>query len=181
MSLASQISVSASGLLLLGFLSGCAGDDASSTGDTETTGSSESATGTDSEAGTDTVAETDTGTDTDAETDTGTDTDEPISPYDGELLPDAEVDEWNWVGFPDTLCRNGSTAGIGVRYGLENKVMIYFQGGGACFNSTSCGFNLASYGSGDFDSWKDGGGRQGVLDSENPDNPLAEWSVIYVG
>ncbi len=180
MSLASQISVSASGLLLLGFLSGCAGDDASSTGDTETTGSSESATGTDSEAGTDTVAETDTGTDTDAETDTGTDTDEPISPYDGELLPDAEVDEWNWVGFPDTLCRNGSTAGIGVRYGLENKVMIYFQGGGACFNSTSCGFNLASYGSGDFDSWKDGGGRQGVLDSENPDNPLAEWSVIYV-
>ncbi len=159
-------------------ISGCGDDDAAtgaSVGDDSTTDSP----GSDS----DTDSDTDSGTSTGSESETGTDSDttgEPDSPYDGEPLPDAQANEWHWIDFPDALCRDGSTTGIGVRYGLENKVMIFFQGGGACFNPTSCTFNRANYDSGNFDNWKDAAGREGVLDADNPDNPLGEWSVIYI-
>lgn len=46
---------------------------------------------------------------------------------------------WTWVGFPDSFCRDGSTAGIAVSLeSASNKVMIYIEGGGACFDSITC-------------------------------------------
>ncbi|MCA9657995.1 MAG: hypothetical protein KC486_06600, partial [Myxococcales bacterium] len=178
-------SVVTTGLLCLS-LTAC-GDDELGSG-TESDGGSASA-GTDTDTGgTDTDAAT--GTDTDAATGTesdggtdsgGTDTDgEPVIPYDGDPLPEADVGEWIWVDFPEARCRDGSSTGIGVRYGLENKLMIFFQGGGACFNTLSCQLNPQNYDEGNFGGWKDGGGRSGILDPENPDNPVGEWSVIYV-
>ncbi len=169
-------SILVSGLVCSILVIGCGDDDATTEGNAD----SDSATdGTDSDSGPDTDSDTDSGT----ESETGTDSDttgEPDSPFDGELLPEAEANEWQWVDFPDALCRDGSTTGIGVRYGLENKVMIFFQGGGACFNPTSCTFNPSRYDGGNFANWMDAGGREGVLDADNPDNPLGEWSVIYI-
>ncbi|MEZ4447983.1 MAG: pectin acetylesterase-family hydrolase [Nannocystaceae bacterium] len=115
----------------------------------------------------------------DATTDDTTTGDEP-PPYDGEPLPPGDDGQWTWIDFPDTFCRDGSTTGIGLRYGLENKVMIYFEGGGACFNTLSCQLNPANYPLSAFEGWKDGGGRSGIFSPDNPDNPVAEWSVIYV-
>jgi hypothetical protein len=90
-------------------------------------------TGTPTGAGTST---TDTGDDTTGDTgDETTDTGEP-SPWDGEPLPDADDGEWQFIDFPDAKCRNGSSTGIGVRYGSGDGLVIYFEGGGACFNAT---------------------------------------------
>ncbi|MGB5588219.1 MAG: hypothetical protein WBN78_10640, partial [Gammaproteobacteria bacterium] len=42
--------------------------------------------------------------------------------------------EWHWIPRPDTFCRDGSTTGFGVRLLPDAKgVMIYLQGGGACY------------------------------------------------
>lgn len=142
----------------------------SSVGET-TTGGGESTT--DGSAGETTTTEGTTGDDT---TTTG---DEP-PPYDGEPLPPADDGVWTWVDFPEARCRDGSSTGIGVRYGLENKVMIYFEGGGACFNNLSCSLNPSSYDNGNFEGWKDSGGRSGIFAADNPDNPVGEWSAIYI-
>ncbi|HGG56806.1 MAG TPA: hypothetical protein ENK31_03300 [Nannocystis exedens] len=173
-------SLLATGLVCSFLIIGCSDGEAT----TDANADSDSATGgTDTGSGSDSDVDTDSDTTTDTDSGSASDSDttgEPDSPYDGEPLPEAETDQWQWIDFPDAFCRDGSTTGIGVRYGLENKVMIFFQGGGACFNPASCTFNRANYDGGDFANWMDAGGREGVLDADNPDNPLGEWSVIYI-
>ncbi|MCA9619604.1 MAG: hypothetical protein KC731_11280 [Myxococcales bacterium] len=84
---------------------------------------------------------------------------------------------WTWVDFPEAKCRNGSNTGIGVNLNSgSDKVMIFLQGGGACFNGISCGTNPSSYGENDFGSGPSGG----VFDRGNMQNPVADWSFIFV-
>lgn len=83
---------------------------------------------------------------------------------------------WTWVDFPGATCRDGSTTGIGVNLNsASDEVMIYLEGGGACFNQTTCASNPSSYGAGDFSP--PGGG---VFDRSNPSNPVADWNFVYV-
>ena len=160
-------------------LAACAGDDGAggSETDAETSGSTTAAT-----AATDATGTTGDTTDPTAATETegGTDTGDDPSPFDGEPLPPGDPGEWIWVDFPEARCRDGSGAGIGVRYGLENKLVIFFEGGGACFNQISCLTNPSKYSPSDFAGWKDGGGRGGIFNPDNPDNPVGEWSFVYV-
>jgi len=124
-------------------------------------------------ADTPTTGEDPTGADTD-----GT-TGEP-SPWDGEPLPAADDGVWTWVDFPEAKCRDGSETGIGVRYGSGTGVAIYFQGGGACFNSFTCTVNPSSFDEGKFTSFADDAGNAGLFNGDNADNPLADWTFIYV-
>lgn len=114
------------------------------------------------------------GGDSDSDTDTG----EP-SPWDGEPLPPADDGEWNWVDFPDAKCRDGSPTGIGVRYGSGDGLVIYFQGGGACFNGITCGTNPASFNAGNFAGFSGGAGAQNFFSTDGQ-NPVGDWSFIYV-
>jgi len=110
---------------------------------------------------------------------TGSTTGEP-SPYNGEPLPDADNGEWNWIDFPEAKCRDGSGAGIGVRYGSAPGLVVFFEGGGACFNALTCGANPASYNAGQFAGWAGGAGNEGIFATDNGDNPVADWSYVYV-
>ncbi len=145
------------------------GEDPTSEG-TGTTGEGTGTTGETPTTGNDPT----TGSDTDSTTG-----DEP-SPWDGEPLPAADDGVWTWVDFPEAKCRDGSPAGMGVRYGTGTGLAIYFEGGGACFNTFTCGANPSNYDSGDFDSFIAQAGSGGIYDSGNPDNPLADWTWVYV-
>lgn len=104
----------------------------------------------------------------------------PEAPFDGEPI-DGEASTWTWVEVPDAVCRDGSQAGFGVRLNpASDRLVIYFEGGGACFNALTCGLNPWSFGASSFAGWKDGGGRSGVFDAENEDNPLRDWNVVFV-
>src|SRR5262245_66183963 len=54
---------------------------------------------------------------------------------------------WTWVDFPGAQCRDGTATGIGVSPSASGstKLMIFFEGGGACFNAATCGANPAHY------------------------------------
>ncbi|HEY8379172.1 MAG TPA: pectin acetylesterase-family hydrolase [Nannocystis sp.] len=130
-------------------------------GDAPTTGE-DASTGT---SGASTTGEPTTG----AEETTG----EP-SPWDGEPLPEAPPGEWIWVDFPDALCRDGSTTGIGVRYGTGDGLVIYFMGGGACFNVQTCALNPARFSGSDFE-----GSSSGIFDP-SANNPVGDWSFVFV-
>ena len=99
----------------------------------------------------------------------------------------ASPGEWVWIPRDDTLCRDGSTTGIGVRLlpGAE-AVMIYLQGGGACYDAQSCAENSNAPIAGEnfshekFDRWVGTLGNQGVFNTTNPSNPVAKWNHIYI-
>lgn len=86
---------------------------------------------------------------------------------------DSENDSWFYVTFPGTQCRDGSAAGLAVnRHASSAKLMIYLEGGGACFDSTSCLINRAS-------AVQDEPAR-GIFDRSNPDNPVRDWNYVHV-
>lgn len=153
--------------------------DTGTPGTTEPADSDDQPTSTTSPTGADTTA-TDSGDDTtgDPTGDETTDTGEP-SPWDGEPLPDGADGEWQWIDFPDAKCRNGSETGIGVRYGSGDGLVIYFEGGGACFNTLTCGANPDAYNEGNFAGFAGGGGTQNFF-STDAENPVGDWSFIYV-
>lgn len=156
---------------------GCAGDEPStsaSEGDSDSTGTDTTAGNSDSEtADTDTDTATSTGTDTDAETTGGV-------VYDGEPLPPGEPGEWVWVDFPEATCRTGTPTGIGVRYGTSDNLLIYLQGGGACFNTLTCLNNPGSYDISDFAGWSGSWGGWGIFNQDRPENPVGDWNVVYI-
>ncbi len=88
--------------------------------------------------------------------------------------------QWTWIPFPEAKCRDGSPTGIGVRKGTVNKLMIYFEGGGACFNGTTCAINLGTFGQSAFDAWKGSAGNIGIFNAGNASNPVKDWSAVYV-
>jgi len=79
----------------------------------------------------------------------------------------------------DCRCADGSEFSFWVRHGDPTRVVLYFQGGGACFSPESCAFTGGIY--------KPNTGRQddptgagGVLDLTDPRNPLADASFVFV-
>lgn len=102
----------------------------------------------------------------------------PLPEYDGEPLPDSPVGQWSWVDFPDAFCRDGTSTGIGVRRGSSPNLIFFFEGGGACFNAFTCLANPSHYGLADFLEWS--GAYRGIFDDERPDNPVADWTAVYV-
>lgn len=94
---------------------------------------------------------------------------------------------WVWIPLEDTVCRDGSQTGIGVRLLPEaSAVMIYLQGGGACYDAKSCEQNAntpiagADFSREKFDAWVDAFGNQGVFNTKNLSNPVARWNHIYI-
>jgi hypothetical protein len=94
-------------------------------------------------------------------------------------------DAWTWVPFPNAHCRDGSTTGIGVNvHAGSNKLMLFLQGGGACFNLLTCLNTPAAFGEADFTALAattDGGvGAGGVFDRSDAANPVKDWNYVYV-
>lgn len=88
---------------------------------------------------------------------------------------DAPDGVWTWIDFPDSFCRDGSTTGIAVSLKSESPdVVIYLEGGGACFDALSCAAN-----SGNVQSQK-GEKNRGIFDRSEPENPVRDWNIVYV-
>ena len=99
----------------------------------------------------------------------------------------SDTGSWNWIPLADSICRDGSSTGIGVRLLPDaSAVMIYLQGGGACYDAKSCAQNAGtpiageSFSRSDFNDWVNTLGNQGVFNTENASNPVARWNHVYV-
>ncbi|MFT3768931.1 MAG: pectin acetylesterase-family hydrolase [Minicystis sp.] len=104
----------------------------------------------------------------------------PTPPVAGPPL-NAPDGQWTWVTVGGAVCRDGSPAGVGVRlHPNSKKLFIYLEGGGACFNGTTCAISLASFGKLAFDGWAGTVGQTGIFNDANPENPVKGWNAIYV-
>lgn len=104
----------------------------------------------------------------------------PAGPFDGDELI-AQPKQWTWVDIPGAKCRDGSPTGIGVRLNpASDKVFIYLEGGGACFNGTTCAISLAGFNSNAFGAWAATVGKLGIFDTHPSSNPVRDWNAVYV-
>jgi len=72
----------------------------------------------------------------------------------------------------DAICLRGTQYLVEVHHGTANKVLLYLEGGGACWEYVTCSSGAAkptataSFG-------------DGILDFNNDANPFKDWSVVY--
>jgi len=89
------------------------------------------------------------------------------------------VGDWTAIpGGDDCRCSDGSEFEVWERQGDPTKVVLFFQGGGACFSAETCGPESRLFErSITIGEAPDFGG---IFDETNPENPLAGHSVVYV-
>jgi hypothetical protein len=98
---------------------------------------------------------------------------------------------WTWVPFDNAFCADGSSTGIGVNLSsTSTRVLIYLEGGGACWNEATC-YTLMSavnfttgYSETNFmaDSTDQAGLAEpnGFFDRTATANPFQDYSYVYV-
>lgn len=80
-------------------------------------------------------------------------------------------------------CADGSPYQFLTRTADPTKVVLYFEGGGACFSAETCRFDSGTYktrANAAAIAKGDGEAGQGIFDFANPDNPLTDWSFVFV-
>ncbi|MBA2662696.1 MAG: hypothetical protein H0U74_10405 [Bradymonadaceae bacterium] len=116
-------------------------------------------------------------------------------PSDDSGLPDAahspDIDDnnnsasWRWIEIEGSACGNGTPTGLGISEGSDpSRMMIFFAGGGACWDTASCYvFNAAShietrYGEQRFASDLAAMQNSGIIDRAS--GPFAEATFVFV-
>ncbi len=104
----------------------------------------------------------------------------------GDPITGLRMHEWTYVAFDqpgqEAYCMNGTTTGIGINLGTSNRVLVYLEGGGACFDFITCssvagqdGFDGADLGT--FAPSLD---RYGIFNRSSMTNPMRDWTFVYV-
>lgn len=80
----------------------------------------------------------------------------------------------------DTICSQGTPYAYFVHPGTVNRLVVYFEGGGACWNDFTCSdpgtyFDDSVDESDNPENW-----TTGIGDLDNPDNPFKDWFLVFV-
>jgi hypothetical protein len=105
----------------------------------------------------------------------------------GEPL-EAPKHEWQWIPFPDTFCGDGSPTGLGINLSPgASRVFIYLEGGGACWDYSTCtgaiqtSFHLNGYDEKAFNGLIAGVYKSMFLfDRNEPKNALANAHYVFI-
>jgi hypothetical protein len=89
--------------------------------------------------------------------------------------------QWTWIDVPGAECANDSATGMGVNLGTNGDVVIFMEGGGACFNAFTCASvaHQNGFDADDLQAAVNQTGGQGILDRADPNNPLREATFIF--
>jgi Pectinacetylesterase len=83
-------------------------------------------------------------------------------------------------GYPGT----DSKFSFWSKKGKSDNVMVYFEGGGACWDGLTCSLPFGSPGGGFYSAaihpLTDPNQFEGVFKSNNAKNPVKDWSVVYI-
>ncbi len=78
-----------------------------------------------------------------------------------------------------TRCAHDTPFAFWARPGTTDKLLVYFQGGGGCWDGDTCQVGSSFYDASV--SANDAPDRRGgILDFENPENPFADYHAVYV-
>ncbi|WP_339719006.1 pectin acetylesterase-family hydrolase [uncultured Paraglaciecola sp.] len=81
----------------------------------------------------------------------------------------------------DTQCSDGSPYKFHVKPGKTDKLFVFFNGGGACWNAQTCDVRAerkAFVPRADL-AHNDPSQHNGIFDLDNPENPVKDWSMVF--
>jgi hypothetical protein len=101
-------------------------------------------------------------------------------------FPDS-IDETSdgWISISPggkTGCATGTPFIFHVKPGKKNKVVVFLNGGGACWSAELCALDIepVTYQPFATDESNDPRGQKGIFDLEHPDNLVRDWTIVYV-
>ena len=90
--------------------------------------------------------------------------------------PPAQKTDWDEYSYDvsrqDAICLFGTQYQVNVHHGTSNKVMLYLEGGGACWEYLTCASGAAK-------PTANGAQGDGILNFTRADNPFADWNIVY--
>jgi hypothetical protein len=106
------------------------------------------------------------------------------------VVSPAVSDEWTMITPPDQvpygdkilepICSRGTPWVYFAKRGTVNKLIVYYQGGGACWDLLTCGQVAATFkqtaGPGD----NPANATSGFANYTNPENPFRDWNAVFV-
>jgi hypothetical protein len=106
-----------------------------------------------------------------------------VTPTTSVLGADGKRHRATCSGFPGT----DKTFSFWARRGSVNKLMVYFEGGGACWDNLTCsspfsaspGAGPLQFYSASIDPATDPAGFDGIF-KPDPANPVKDWSMVYI-
>lgn len=99
--------------------------------------------------------------------------------------------EWTWLG-PEEFqnaptCMDGSKTGLGLSRSPNGskKVLVFMQGGGACFDGQTCiladhALDADSMDAAKFAEWKTANGKTTVMNRDRVENPFKDWNFVFM-
>jgi hypothetical protein len=98
-----------------------------------------------------------------------------VPPGDPIVVPDMV---WRAVPTTGAICRDRSATGFAVNFNMaSDKLIIFMEGGGACFNGFTCGANPRTWAPTDANA---NVGSRFVLNRTAATNPFREWNMAYI-
>jgi len=85
---------------------------------------------------------------------------------------------WVQINAEGCVCSDGSDYTYWLREADPTRVMLFFDGGGACFSAETCNPEDPAYSTQADDNMTEA--DTGVFDLANPANPVANWSMIFM-
>jgi hypothetical protein len=102
-----------------------------------------------------------------------------VGQYLGEIQPDSSETNGAWTEYhydadkEEAICYTGMPYQVNIRPGTTNKVLLYLEGGGACWSAATCyGVPIAKGSAGP-------AVNSGIISATNADNPFKDWNVVY--
>lgn len=106
----------------------------------------------------------------------------------GEPIP-ATAGEWTYTVFDEARCGNDTPVGVMVNPSPSEtpsgRVVVYMEGGGACWSAITCNNNLATFTKtgiteADAQQFVTQLGSTGLFNRSNPDNPFKDDDFVYI-
>lgn len=99
-------------------------------------------------------------------------------------LPPLARNTWTWVDVPGTSCGDGSRTGFAVNPGDGPGLLVFMNGGGACFDYLTCfvaqAAGAGSFGRTEFEALVAARVPGSILDRGDPANPYRAMSLVFV-
>jgi hypothetical protein len=91
---------------------------------------------------------------------------------------------WSWVDVSNSTCDEGTPTGIGANLSDSKNLLIFFNGGGACWDATTClQFNTSAHGpftQAQFDALSSRISSGSILDRQLANNPFKDWNLFFI-
>ncbi|HJX61151.1 MAG TPA: pectin acetylesterase-family hydrolase [Dehalococcoidia bacterium] len=80
----------------------------------------------------------------------------------------------------ETICSLGTPYAFWVHPGTVNRLVVYFQGGGACWDDSTCSAPGGYYDPAVEEPDNPANYPRGMTDLDNPQNPFKDWFQVFV-